>query len=111
MMETVQAYIKTINARKHVLLLIENIDLTIKLTAKEQSVFLCLKNGKVYLATESDPKTWQCEIMGEYKTVIDMILGKEKLRTLINKGDLRVTASFRTLLLLESLFYLAKTAE
>ena len=56
----------------------------------------------------SNPKGVKAEIYGEQEAMQEIISGKEKLRTFMKKGKVQVSAPFRTILLLESLFYLTK---
>jgi hypothetical protein len=109
MFDTVQAFIQSINERKHVLTLIEDTALTIEFRMKDETLSLFLKNGEVFLADEPCDPSNTFKISGEKESVKDLISGRDKFRTLLMKGDLQCSAPFRTTLLLESFFYLGKT--
>lgn len=107
MNDMVQAFIDSIKEREHVLRLIENIDLLIDFTANQKETTLLIKNGDFSIIEKSDYH--DCEISGEEDKIKDFIEGRQKLRNLIKNGELHVNASFRTILLLESLFFLGKS--
>jgi len=109
MIETVQAFIQSVNERKHVLLLIENVELTIDFIMKEESITLLLKNGEVFLTDDGNQNSNKYSMRGDPDFLKDLVEGREKLRTLIIRGDLQFSAPIRTLLLLEAFFYLGKT--
>jgi hypothetical protein len=109
MIDTVQAFIQSINRRKHVLTLIEDTVLTIEFVVKDETLTLFLKKGEVGIADEPSIPTNKYSILGEKEGVKTLISGGEKFRTLLMNGDLQCSAPFRTILLLESFFYLGKT--
>lgn len=108
MMKAVHALMNSTTERKHVLLLIENTVLRIEFKTRDTSIFLFLKNGEVLLTDQVSDDTKTCTIHGEAAKLKDLIAGKEKLRALMMKGDLQCSAPFRTILMLESFFYLNK---
>ncbi|MDP4106296.1 MAG: SCP2 sterol-binding domain-containing protein [Bacillota bacterium] len=109
MIETVQAYIQSINERKHVLTLIEDTVLTIEFIVKDEMISLSLKKGEVCTSEQLCNAENKFSIHGEKESVKALISGREKFRTLLMNGDLQCSAPFRTILLLESFFYLGKT--
>lgn len=109
MIETVQAYIQSINERKHVLTLIEDTVLTIEFIVKDETISLLLKKGEVCTSDELYSAENKFSIHGEKESIKALISGREKFRTLLMNGDLQCSAPFRTILLLESFFYLGKT--
>jgi hypothetical protein len=109
MIETVQAFIRSVYERKHVLLLIENMTLTVEFKLQDETISLFLNNGDVTLADETSHYSAKCCIQGQKSKVEDLITGRKKLRTLLIQGELKCFAPFRTILLLESFFYLGKT--
>lgn len=110
MIEYVQDFIDRINEREHILLLIEDVELKISFIIEEKqqmlSIFFC--HGEVILLNDMNTVYDSVEIYGEQCSFKVLMEGRETLRTLMKTGDLRVSAPFRTLLLLESLFYLGK---
>jgi hypothetical protein len=108
MIEMVQVFIQSISERKHVLLLIENVELTIDFIMKEESITLLLKNGEVFIADDFNNNINKYRIQGEIAKLKDLVEGREKLRMLIKRGELQFSAPFRTILLLEAFFYLGK---
>lgn len=110
MLETVQSFIETVRARDHIQLLIAGTELTIRFITNETEISLVMKNGEVeILKNESDTST--IDIYGEEGAIKSLLKGSETLRALAKKGVLEVSIPFRTVLLLESLFYLAKIDE
>jgi hypothetical protein len=108
MNETLQSFIQSIKERNHVLLLIENTVLTVEFKIKDEITAILLKNGEVMIEAGVNHAN-TCRIHGEKEKIKGLIMGKEKLRTLILKGDLHCSAPFRTILMLESFFYLGKS--
>ncbi|HEY2419897.1 MAG TPA: hypothetical protein VGI04_00685 [Neobacillus sp.] len=108
MNEAVQNFIQTINGRDHVLQLLDNTELHVRLVEGEEGILIALNNGKVYLQQETDSTLPVYEINGDIKQLLN---GTETLRSLVQKGKINITAPFRTILLLESIFYLTKAME
>jgi uncharacterized protein YjiK len=110
MMESVQAFLVKIKEQSHVLQLIKDIDyLTIKLVADGSSISFAIANQNVFILDNEDEEIRTCKIQGKIKDVEDLLKGKEKLRSLEKRGRLQISAPFRTILLIESLFYLTKS--
>lgn len=111
MIELVQSFILVLREREHVLQLIRNTVLTVDLISEGKNASIALIRGEVHFSNHPVKNSDQCEIKGEVGIIKDLLEGKEKLRFMIKRGELHVSASFRTVLLLESLFYLAKLEE
>ncbi|WML45913.1 hypothetical protein [Neobacillus sp. PS3-40] len=109
MMESVQNFIMTIKERNHVLQLINTIDfLSVRLVSGNMSLLLAITNGELLMIEDEDEEINTCKISGEIETIKTLLKGNEKLRILLNRGLLKIYAPFRTILLLESIFYLTK---
>jgi hypothetical protein len=108
MIDTVQAFIQSINERKHVLTLIEDTVLAIEFVVNDEIISLFLKKGEVCISDEPCSPSIKFRIHGEKESLKALISGREKFRTLLMNGDLQCSAPFRTILLLESFFYLGK---
>lgn len=106
MIDPVQKFLMSINKRGHVLKLIERLELNIRLVIDQKDFVLAFANGTVSLL--EDTKDTEVTISGHQDSVSLLVEGKEKLRSLIKEGQLQVAASFRAVLLLESIFYLTK---
>lgn len=112
MEEMIQIFISVIKKRGHVLKLIEKLDgLKIKLVCDGQENLLVFHEGEVTLFFDYNSRAVTYEISGQCESIYGLLEGKEKLRILINNGQLKVRAPFRTILLLESIFYLTKPEE
>lgn len=108
MMEEVQNFLMTIKERTHVLQLIQNTELLVTIACLQQKINLIIKNGEILFLQDADVVLPTCEISGELGSLKELLDGKETLRFLVRKGHLKVSAPFRTVLLLESVFYLTK---
>nr|WP_263324979.1 SCP2 sterol-binding domain-containing protein [Neobacillus sp. Marseille-Q6967] len=106
MIDPVQNFLMSINKRGHVLKLIEKLELNIRLVMDQKDFVLAFTNGAVSLLDHT--KNTEVTISGHQESVSLLVEGKEKLRSLIKEGQLQVAASFRAVLLLESIFYLTK---
>lgn len=104
----VQAFINHLNEREHVLLLIENAEVSIRFIENGNVISIAIYNGKIQLANDLNIER-NIEISGSSTSLKELLEGRTMLRMLIKRGDLQVSAPFRTLLLLESLFYFGKT--
>jgi hypothetical protein len=71
---------------------------------------MAFQNGVVSLLYEEDERLMHNKISGRQKELEELLEGKETLRSLMRKKQLMVSAPFRTILLLESLFYLTKAS-
>jgi hypothetical protein len=110
--EMIQIFLSAIKKRSHVLKLIEKLDgLKIKLVCEAQENILVFHRGEVVLFVGHNDSAVTCEISGHRGSIYNLLEGKEKLRILINNGQLKVKAPFRTILLFESIFYLTKPEE
>ncbi|MDP4086354.1 MAG: SCP2 sterol-binding domain-containing protein [Bacillota bacterium] len=109
MIESANAFLRSVNEKAHLLQLFNKINfLKISLVSENENVYFALTNGKIELLNSNIEHVSSYEITGDLQAIIDLLEGKEKLRSLILSGRLETSASFRTTLLLESLFFLAK---
>jgi hypothetical protein len=109
MEEMIQVFLSTIRKQSHVLKLIENLDvLKIKLISDHAEEILVFHRGEVFVLVDNDESTEAYVISGQRNSIDTLLSGKEKLRNLIHYKKLNVTAPFRTILLIESIFYLTK---
>ena len=112
MKEIIQIFFSAIKKRGHILKLIEKLDeLKIKLICEGQEEFLIFQRGEVFLLTDKSDSAVAYEISGQQESMYSLLEGKEKLRILIKNEQLKVKAPFRTILLIESIFYLTKPEE
>jgi hypothetical protein len=105
--ETVQSFLQIIRERSHVLQLLKHTELLIILISGGKRIQIAIKDGDIYLEHDPDETVPTYEINGEIKQLLE---GKETLRYLVQKGKLKISAPFRTILLLESIFYLTKAS-
>lgn len=109
MEEMIHVFLSAIKKQCHVLKLIENLDgLKLKLICEEAETILIFRRGEVFLLVDNDGRSDSYVIKGERDSICSLLSGNEKLRTLIHNKKLRLTAPFRTILLIESIFYLTK---
>lgn len=112
MRDAVQTFLTTIKEREHVLKLIEHLEmLAIRVVCEHATIKLAFHRGKAIFLEENREIAISCEVSGMAESIICLLSGEKKLRYLIIDGQLKVTASFRTILLLESIFYLTKPDE
>jgi hypothetical protein len=112
MVKAVQIFLKSVKERAHVIKLFEKLDmLSLKLVCDRQNTLIAFHNGDVLLLDDYDERETTCVIKGQHEAIDSLFEGKDKLRNLIRNGQLKVEASFRTILLLESIFYLTKPEE
>jgi hypothetical protein len=109
MEEMIQVFLSAIRKQSHVLKLIENLDvLKIKLNSDNAEEILVFHRGEVFVLVDNDESTEAYVISGQRDSIYSLLSGKEKLRNLIHYKKLNITAPFRTILLIESIFYLTR---
>lgn len=109
MIETVQTFIQTVKEKAHMHPLINKADFLIDFVTEGNRVSLCFMHGDVSIIKTGTERLAESYEMSGRECEMKMLLeGKEKLRFLEAKKFLAIKAPFRTILLLESIFYLAK---
>ncbi|MBU8914553.1 SCP2 sterol-binding domain-containing protein [Bacillus sp. FJAT-29953] len=109
MIEEVNSFLKTFKDQGHILPLIQHAELRISLsTTEQQSVQLVIKNGEIFALYDSQQDQANCQIHGGLQELKQLLEGQERLRVLQRNGVMNVRGALRTVLLLESLFYLTK---
>ncbi|MBM7651993.1 hypothetical protein [Neobacillus cucumis] len=106
MKELAEKFIETFTLQAHVLGLIKHADIKVKFSCGLESAIIEIQNGKMSLLNNQD-SIWY-EIKGDWTAMMQLFEGTERLRVLEHKGHLTVSASLRTTLLLESIFFLTK---
>ncbi|WP_223591964.1 hypothetical protein [Neobacillus bataviensis] len=104
MIEALNNFLTKVKVQGHILPLIENADLRVNLNTHQQSIQLVIKNGTIF-TLQNQPSKY--EISGDINAMTQLLEGKQRLRTL----KLSISAPLRTILLLESLFYLTKAQQ
>jgi hypothetical protein len=109
MRDAVKTFLTAMKEREHLLTLIENLEmLVIKLVYEQNIIEMAFHHGEAILLDEKKERSISCEISGEAESIKSLIKGERKLRFLMLSGQLNVIGSFRTILLLETIFYLTK---
>ncbi|MCL6573118.1 MAG: hypothetical protein K6T88_15780 [Bacillus sp. (in: Bacteria)] len=111
MIEAVQTFLATLKEQEHLLPLIHNANLQVALQTKQETTLLAIKNREIFILPELANQQEHIVISGNIKALKQLLEGKGTLRFLTSKGLLKVSASFRTTLLLESIFYLTNSQE
>jgi hypothetical protein len=111
MIEAVQGFMEAVRERSHVRKLIENVDmLNIRIITENKNSVLAIRHSEILLLDDLENNV-TCTISGQEESLNILLAGKEKLRNLVKAGKLEVTSSFRSLLLMESIFLLTKRDE
>jgi hypothetical protein len=108
--EAVQTFINELKGREDLLQLVTNTEFQLSFFCGNQIFRMAFQNGDVFLLYEEDELLMNNKISGKQKELEELLEGKETLRSLMRKKQLMVSAPFRTILLLESLFYLTKAS-
>lgn len=108
MNEAVNLFLVAVKEQVQLQSLLESADLRLSLITEEETIQLLFKNGEVSVIYGTGLEPTMTRIWGEPSEIIRLLEGKERLRTLQKSGLLKVSATLRTALLLESIFYLAK---
>jgi hypothetical protein len=106
MIDAVLTFLKKIKEQEHVLPLIQHADLQVTFHIEQDTTLLAIKNGEIFILQKFKDPLHNSVISGDIIAMEQLLEGKETLRFLASKGELKVSAPFRTTLLLESIFYL-----
>ena len=104
MIEAFNKFLEKASQQEHILPLIQDADLRVNLVTSQHSIQLVIKKGVIFTLQNQPAKN---EISGTPNAMTQLLEGKQRLRTL----QLTINAPLRTILLLESLFYLTKAQE
>jgi len=108
MIEAVKTFLGKIKDQEHVLLLIHQTDMQVNLHCNQQTIQLIIKNGGIIILQNPEAQPAKNEISGSRTVMKHLLEGTQRLRVLEQQGLLKVSASLRTTLLLESIFFLTK---
>lgn len=111
MIEMLKNFQLAIKQQRHVLPLLERIDLRVNLVCEQKTIQIIIKNGEIFILHDSEESQTISQIRGDLNAIKELLEGKERLRVLERNGQLRISAPIRTTLLLESVFYLTKAQE
>lgn len=109
MIEAVHNFIQAVENQEHILPLIQQADLQGNIVANEQAIQLMFKSGVISVQEPTPDGMTQFEISGSQDALLLLFEGKERLRVLEQNDSLKVNASLRTALWLESVFYLTRS--
>ncbi|WP_160722445.1 hypothetical protein [Bacillus sp. USDA818B3_A] len=109
MEQLAEDFINRFNLQGHTLGLIKRADLRVKISCDSGTFILEIKNSQIVLKNHHQQNCYQ--IAGDYHTLKQLFEGTERLRILERKGQLTIEAPLRTILLLESIFFLTKAHE
>ncbi|MFZ7943990.1 hypothetical protein [Neobacillus sp. 19] len=109
MIEAVEAFLVKVIEQGHILPLIQQADVQIILQWEEQqSIQLIIKSGGICFTKNPDFQQGNYVISGSPTAMTQLIEGTGRLRVLEQQGQLEIMAPLRTILLLESIFFLTK---
>lgn len=108
MIEAVQTFVQAAKAQAHVQTLISKADLSVHFITDEEMVSLCFRNGEIAIEPGRIAMDNSYQIVAPAAELRELLQGQVKLRSLKGVKALTVKAPFRTLLLLESIFYLVQ---
>ncbi|MCM3567532.1 SCP2 sterol-binding domain-containing protein [Neobacillus mesonae] len=109
MIEAVNSFIHALKKQTHILPLIHQKELTVNLKTNDEIIQLSIQKGQISIMTAGQEQPTIFEISGNPDNLNRLLTGKERLRTLERSGNLTVTAPLRTILLLESIFFLTQS--
>ncbi|WP_423408093.1 hypothetical protein AABM38_20880 [Heyndrickxia sp. MSNUG] len=109
MEERIESFMNEIQKKNHIMLLVTNLDLCLSIEAEKQTYYLSFKKKKVEFSKErAFPAAQYAKLSGREDLLIHLLDGHIKLREGISIGYFNLVCPFRTLLVLESIFYLAR---
>jgi hypothetical protein len=111
MLDVVKVFLAKVKEQGHVLPLIKQANLQLDLHCEQQTIQIVIKNGDVFILQDAEGPLLKSEISGNEMAMKLLLEGKERLRVLKQNRQLNVLAPLRTILLLESIFYLTKAQD
>ncbi|WP_071393651.1 hypothetical protein [Bacillus tuaregi] len=108
MIEQVISWLSEVNRKQGVRLLIRNIRFSFAVKTEQDELYVKIDDGLVALheAGESSSAGKRIEVSSD--VLHSILTGERKLREAVKYREAATTCTFRELLLLESLFFLAK---
>lgn len=108
MQERIDRFASAIHEKGHLRQLVRKLDLCLKIETESETFYLSFKEGRV----ESGEDWWQtglqATLCGKDELMDQLFDGKLKLRYGVKWKHFQTDCPFRTQLVLESLFYLAR---
>ena len=108
MIEAVNNFIHAVKNQAHIFPLIQQADLQVNIKTNHQAAQLVFQNGEITARQAKKDQPTRFEISGSQAAIELLLKGKERLRALEGTGRVKVNAPLRTVLLLESIFYLTR---
>jgi hypothetical protein len=109
---TVQWFVERYNVKNSLTYLFNSLPMIICLQTDNKTYHLTFTNEQAsYDVGTQNEGGAIVQICGSNEAISELLLGKQKLRYLISMRSLTVNGSFRTILLLESLFYLTSKGD
>lgn len=111
MNETLADFTAKIKEPGHVRRLLDHKEFGLILICGKQRAAILFKAGQAFLTDDAGIDIDQYVLQGDQISFAKLLTGRETLRALMEKQELSISAPFRILLLLESLFYLIRLDE
>jgi hypothetical protein len=110
MIERIVQFTKEMENKNHIIPLLKNLDLCLTLeTVSDGAYYLYFQNNKIELrGNNSIPADSYATIRGEKNLLNCLFDGEIKLREGVSLNYFQLNCTFRTLLVLESIFFLGK---
>lgn len=103
--ELLQSFMSAYNQKIHIPYILKHQDIIVCFQMEAGSYFVVFHNGTAFLSEGSGhPPT--IVLSGSYENIKEILCGKRNLRQSAANNDLLIRANFRSILLLESIFYL-----
>lgn len=105
----IEGFVNEVKKKNHIMQLVDHLDLCLEIEADNVTNYLYFKKNRIeFRKDELSPTLQYAKLSGKSDDICDLLDGKIKLRDGINIGCFNLVCPFRTLLVLESIFYLAK---
>jgi hypothetical protein len=108
MRERIDRFVNDIPNKEHVLQLVNKLDLILKIESESGTFYLSFKDGKVACHETCMLAAYTATISGKDALLDQLFNGDLKLRQGVKMSYFTIDCPFRSQLVLESLFYLAR---
>jgi len=109
MVDQIKSWLNEVNRKQGVSLLLKDVFFSFALKTEQDVILVNIKNGSIALDEESNYRTKVKRIELKSEILHSLLSGERKLREAVKHKAVISTFTFRELLLVESLLFLAKS--
>lgn len=107
--ERIELFMNALQKKGHIMQLINKLDICLEVETEDNTCYLYFQKNRIEMTDQQNLSAYyHAKLSGRETLLADLFDGKIKLREAVNDGSLSITCAFRTLLVLESIIFLAR---